>query len=160
MTEICQTVHQCEVTQSRSKRQKIGMKITVLRVLLPCSLVEVYQGFRGTCCLHHQGDSLDGGATIQQRANCTLAAMRSSELTTNHPQFFLFITQQVLIHFVYVFFGSNTRPYKSQREYLLEKTKQLELWPTLHFSFVQQDAWRMVCRHCLLLMCISTETEL
>jgi hypothetical protein len=25
-------------------------------VKAPCSLVEVYQRFRGPCCLHHQGD--------------------------------------------------------------------------------------------------------
>jgi hypothetical protein len=25
-------------------------------VVAPCSLVEVYQRFRGPCCLHHQGD--------------------------------------------------------------------------------------------------------
>jgi hypothetical protein len=31
----------------------------VFWVVPPCSLVEVYQRFRGPCCLHHQGD--DGG---------------------------------------------------------------------------------------------------
>jgi hypothetical protein len=25
-------------------------------VVAPCSLVEVYRRFTGTCCLHHQGD--------------------------------------------------------------------------------------------------------
>jgi hypothetical protein len=33
------------------------MKIVVFWVVAPCSLVEVYQRFRGPCCLHHQGDS-------------------------------------------------------------------------------------------------------
>jgi hypothetical protein len=28
---------------------------------LPCSLVEVYRRFKGTSCLHHQGDRLDDG---------------------------------------------------------------------------------------------------
>jgi hypothetical protein len=32
------------------------MKTAVFWVVAPCSLVEVYQRFRGTCCLHHQGD--------------------------------------------------------------------------------------------------------
>jgi hypothetical protein len=32
------------------------MKIAVFWVVAPCSLVEVYQRFRGPCCLHHQGD--------------------------------------------------------------------------------------------------------
>jgi hypothetical protein len=31
-------------------------KTTVFWVVAPCSLVEVYQRFRGPCCLHHQGD--------------------------------------------------------------------------------------------------------
>jgi hypothetical protein len=32
------------------------LKIAVFWVVAPCSLVEVYQRFRGPCCLHHQGD--------------------------------------------------------------------------------------------------------
>jgi hypothetical protein len=32
------------------------MKMAVFWVVAPCSLVEVYQRFRGPCCLHHQGD--------------------------------------------------------------------------------------------------------
>jgi hypothetical protein len=31
--------------------------MVVFWVVAPCSLVEVYQRFRGPCCLHHQGDS-------------------------------------------------------------------------------------------------------
>jgi hypothetical protein len=34
----------------------VSMKIAVFWVVAPCSLVEVYQRFRGPCCLHHQGD--------------------------------------------------------------------------------------------------------
>jgi hypothetical protein len=30
--------------------------MAVFWVVVPCSLVEVYQRFRGPCCLHHQGD--------------------------------------------------------------------------------------------------------
>jgi hypothetical protein len=33
-----------------------SMKMTVFWVIAPCSLVEVYRRFRGTYCLHHQGD--------------------------------------------------------------------------------------------------------
>jgi hypothetical protein len=33
-----------------------SMKMAVFRVVAPCSLVEVYLGFRGTCYIHHQGD--------------------------------------------------------------------------------------------------------
>jgi hypothetical protein len=32
-------------------------KMTVFWVVAPCSLVEVYQCFRGACSLHHQGNS-------------------------------------------------------------------------------------------------------
>jgi hypothetical protein len=31
-------------------------KMAVYWVVAPCSLVEVYQRFRGPCCLHHQDD--------------------------------------------------------------------------------------------------------
>jgi hypothetical protein len=34
----------------------VRTKMAVFWVAAPCSLVEVYQRFRGTCCLHHQGD--------------------------------------------------------------------------------------------------------
>jgi hypothetical protein len=34
----------------------VNMKSAVFWVVAPCSLVEVYQRFRGPCCLHHQGD--------------------------------------------------------------------------------------------------------
>jgi hypothetical protein len=41
----------------RSKwEDNIKMKIAVFWVVAPCSLVEIYQRFRGPCCLHHQGD--------------------------------------------------------------------------------------------------------
>jgi hypothetical protein len=33
-----------------------SMKMAVFSVVAPCSLVEVYQRFRGAFCLHHQGD--------------------------------------------------------------------------------------------------------
>jgi hypothetical protein len=39
-----------------------SMKMGVFWVVTPYSLVKVYQRFRGTCCLHHQGDDgLDDG---------------------------------------------------------------------------------------------------
>jgi hypothetical protein len=31
------------------------MKMAVLRLVAPCSLVDVYQLFKGDCCLNHQG---------------------------------------------------------------------------------------------------------
>jgi hypothetical protein len=34
----------------------VSTKMAVFWVVARCSLVEVYQRFRGPCCLHHQGD--------------------------------------------------------------------------------------------------------
>jgi hypothetical protein len=34
----------------------VSTKMAVFWVAAPCSLVEVYQHFRGLCCLHNQGD--------------------------------------------------------------------------------------------------------
>jgi hypothetical protein len=36
----------------------VSTKMAVFWVIALCSLVEVYQRFRGLCCLHHQGDAL------------------------------------------------------------------------------------------------------
>jgi hypothetical protein len=46
------------------------MKIAVFWVVAPCSQVEVYQRFRGPCCLHHQGETSTRlhGATTQKTA--------------------------------------------------------------------------------------------
>jgi hypothetical protein len=35
----------------------VSTKMAVFWIVAPCSLVEVYQRFRGPCCLHHQGPS-------------------------------------------------------------------------------------------------------
>jgi hypothetical protein len=42
----------------------VSMKMAVFWVVAPYNLVEVYQRFRGPCCLHHQGDDdcPDGGS--------------------------------------------------------------------------------------------------
>jgi hypothetical protein len=34
----------------------VSTKMDVFWAVAPCSLIEVYQCFRGPCCLHHQGD--------------------------------------------------------------------------------------------------------
>jgi VanZ family protein len=47
------------------------MKMAVFWGVAPGSVVEVYQLFRGPCCLHHQGDRPDDrlhGATTQKTA--------------------------------------------------------------------------------------------
>jgi hypothetical protein len=61
------------------------MEMAVFWVVIPCSLVEVYQRFRGPHCLHHQGDGShrpdDVGATTQKTARYKLAAVRTSNST-------------------------------------------------------------------------------
>jgi hypothetical protein len=51
-----------------------SMKMAVFWVVAPCSLVEVYERFGGTCCLHHQGDAL------------MMEAARTSETLVNFYQ--------------------------------------------------------------------------
>jgi hypothetical protein len=42
--------------------------MAVFWVAAPCGLVEVYQRFRGPCCLHHQGDESHMPITIAARS--------------------------------------------------------------------------------------------
>jgi hypothetical protein len=46
-------------------------KMTVFWVVAPCSLVEVYRRFRGSCFVHHQGDDLmmEAGGTSKTSVN-------------------------------------------------------------------------------------------
>jgi hypothetical protein len=41
----------------------VSTKMAVFWVVAPCSLVEVYQRFRGPCCLHHQDDRPNDGGS-------------------------------------------------------------------------------------------------
>jgi hypothetical protein len=60
------------------------MKMAVFWVVAQCSLVEVYQRFRGPCCLHHQGDDRVRlhGATTQNRAISLFCVSSDSESMT------------------------------------------------------------------------------
>jgi len=42
------------------------LQITVFSAVTPCSLVRGYQHFRGTCCLHLQGQSRYGRDAIRK----------------------------------------------------------------------------------------------
>jgi hypothetical protein len=46
----------------------INMKVAIVCVDAPCSLVEAYRRFRGACCLHHQGDRLGTSVSLYQSA--------------------------------------------------------------------------------------------
>jgi hypothetical protein len=56
-------------------------KMTVFWVVAPCSLVEVYQRFRGPCCLHHQGDHRPDDGGSKKTAIFVLTAVRTSNPT-------------------------------------------------------------------------------
>jgi hypothetical protein len=45
----------------------VSTKMAVLWVVAPCSLVEVYQRFRGPCCLHHQGPDNPEDSHLQMK---------------------------------------------------------------------------------------------
>jgi hypothetical protein len=53
--------------------------MAVFWVVAPCSLVEVYQRFRGTCCLHHQGASI---IALMMEAACTSETLVNFYQTT------------------------------------------------------------------------------
>jgi hypothetical protein len=65
-SRCCAKVHRSVVETIRNvtKQYEVGfevltavsMKIAVFWVVAPCRLLDVYQRFRGPCCLHHQGD--------------------------------------------------------------------------------------------------------
>jgi hypothetical protein len=55
----------------------LSLKIAVFWVVAPYSLVEVYQRFRGPCCLHHQGDLWNVGKLLPDyTALSTLYSLR------------------------------------------------------------------------------------
>jgi hypothetical protein len=41
----------------------VSTKMVVFWVIAPSSLAEVYQRFRGPCCLYHQSDHPDDGGS-------------------------------------------------------------------------------------------------
>jgi hypothetical protein len=49
----------------------VSMKIAIFWVVAPCSLEEVYQRFRRTCCLHHQAASTsETSVNFYQTTHC------------------------------------------------------------------------------------------
>jgi hypothetical protein len=57
------------------------MKMAVFWVVAPCSLVEVYQRFRGPCCLHHQGD--EASPEPRRQSSTLLMFKEVVDLVTN-----------------------------------------------------------------------------
>jgi hypothetical protein len=56
------------------------MKMVIFWVFTPCSLVEVYQCLRDTCCLHYQGDGLimEASSTSGTSVNFYLSTRRNN----------------------------------------------------------------------------------
>jgi hypothetical protein len=44
----------------------VSKKMAVFWVVAPCNLVEIYQRFRRSCCLHHQGNERLHSSTAQK----------------------------------------------------------------------------------------------
>jgi hypothetical protein len=57
---------QAEILEFHLARPEKHLKMAVFWVVAPCSLLEVYQRFRGPCCLHHQGDHIHENQTVLQ----------------------------------------------------------------------------------------------
>jgi hypothetical protein len=55
------------------------MEMAVFWVVAPCSLIEVYQSFKGTCCLHYQGD-------VEALIALIMEAASTSETSANFYQ--------------------------------------------------------------------------
>jgi hypothetical protein len=51
--ELYNSVLVRKLTECQFLSAEIFLKMTVFWFLTPCSLVEIYKHFRGTCCLHH-----------------------------------------------------------------------------------------------------------
>jgi hypothetical protein len=55
----------------------MSMKMAVFWVVAPCSLVKVHQRFRGSCCLHHQGETLVNFYQTTRRYNPKYSHLRT-----------------------------------------------------------------------------------
>jgi hypothetical protein len=84
-------VYPCTATIC-TKQNFLLQKMAVFWVVAPCSLVDVYQRFRGPCCLHHQGLI----ATTQETAIFVLTAVRTSNPTSCFSSCFCFSFQPSL----------------------------------------------------------------
>jgi hypothetical protein len=51
-----ESIQACITNKHTEWQNNFRTEMAVFWVVAPCSLVEVYQRFRGPCCLHHQGE--------------------------------------------------------------------------------------------------------
>jgi hypothetical protein len=57
-----------------SSKQHLDLKMAVFWIVAPCSLVDIYLRFRGTCCTHHQSC---------EYARCLLIALMMEAASTS-----------------------------------------------------------------------------
>jgi hypothetical protein len=58
----------------------VSTNMAVLWFVTPCSLIDIYQRFRGPCCLHQQGDDQGVGSSF---IALMMEAERTSETLVN-----------------------------------------------------------------------------
>jgi hypothetical protein len=61
----------------------VRKKMAVFWVAAPCSLVEIYQRFRGPCCFHHQGNISNQFLARGFLVALMMKAARTSETLVN-----------------------------------------------------------------------------
>jgi hypothetical protein len=61
---------------SNGRRSLYQLKMSVFWVVVPCSVVEVYRHFRGTCCIDQKGNMMVGASTSETLVNLYQAARR------------------------------------------------------------------------------------
>jgi hypothetical protein len=62
------------------------LKKAVFWVVALHSLIEVYQCFRGTCCLYHQGNESSIIALMQEAASCSETLVNCYQTTQHNPE--------------------------------------------------------------------------
>jgi hypothetical protein len=63
----------------------VRTKVSVVWIVLPCSLVELYRSFKVTCCLRHQGDLPDDGSRKRLRKVGKLLPDDTAQLSRRQP---------------------------------------------------------------------------
>jgi hypothetical protein len=124
------------------------MKMAVFWVVALCSLVEVYQRFRGPCCLHHQGDDCfdDGGSKDLWNVGKLLPDYMALQPTRQPSSYSPPWEPKILLNFLHVFwlkfcmhFSSNLcvlhAPAHLTDLVILIIFEQYKLWNSSHANF-------------------------
>jgi hypothetical protein len=77
--------------------------MVVFCVVAPCSLVEVYQSFRGSCCLHHQGDRYNPEES-HLRTHCRENLKSYLKMISKYRYIFSYLSPNILITIKFFYF--------------------------------------------------------